>query len=274
MDPTANQRYHDRVAARYDDVYDGDPYHDFCREIQLRHLRQFLPRDAGARVLDAGCGTGWFGLRLAKSGYRVDFLDLSRNMLDRARANYAAAGLGGDPAFVHADLERPEGLERSAYALVVAEGDIFSFVDNPVRAARAVRELLRPDGALVASFDQRFAGLEFYLDKGDVDALARFVRDGRSEWLGGHGDERFPTRMFSPAEVRDVLERGGFEVASLIGRTVLPLRKRKALLEDRALRRRLLELEEKLNRVEAALGLATHLEAGARVRSGPGSGAA
>ena len=81
-----NERYHDRIAGRYDEIYEDDPYHQLCRELTFRHQKPHLPRDLSGRVLDAGCGTGVFGLRLAKSGYKVDFLDISQKMIDQARA--------------------------------------------------------------------------------------------------------------------------------------------------------------------------------------------
>ncbi len=47
----------------------------------------------GARVLDAACGTGMHTLALAQRGYQAAGADLSPGMIDRARANAAAAGL-------------------------------------------------------------------------------------------------------------------------------------------------------------------------------------
>ena len=57
-----NETYHDRIAARYDDIYDRDPYWDYYFEVGSRHLRRYLPADLAHPVLDAGCGTGLYGL--------------------------------------------------------------------------------------------------------------------------------------------------------------------------------------------------------------------
>lgn len=264
MKRSRNQRYHDRVAHRYDDVHADDPYHALCREISFRHLKPHLPRRLATPVLDAGCGTGLYGLRLAKSGYPVDFLDLSEGMLEQARRGYAALGAAHKARFVRADLERPEGLAAGCYGLVLAQGDVLSFVADPDRALRAVRTLLAPGGILLAAVDQRFAGVEHYMERGDLKALARFLKDGRTSWLGGARDERFPMRMFTPAEARRLFAAAGFEVLSMIGKTVLPLRRHRELLADPARRRELLRLEEAIHGVEQALGLAPHLEILAR----------
>ena len=54
----ANRKYHDRVAAKYDQVYDT-AYWRMYREISWRHLKPFLPVHRPARGADLGCGTGW-----------------------------------------------------------------------------------------------------------------------------------------------------------------------------------------------------------------------
>jgi SAM-dependent methyltransferase len=48
---------------------------------------------AGLRVLDAACGTGMHALALARLGIQVSGADLSLGMVERSRANAAAAGM-------------------------------------------------------------------------------------------------------------------------------------------------------------------------------------
>jgi ubiquinone/menaquinone biosynthesis C-methylase UbiE len=71
-----NRRYHDRVAGRYDAMYDR-PYWRFYRDLSWRHLARFLPEQRPAWAADLGCGTGWFGRKLLKAGFDVIFLDPS-----------------------------------------------------------------------------------------------------------------------------------------------------------------------------------------------------
>ena len=53
-------------------------------------------------------------------------------------------------------------------------------------------------------------------------------------------------------------------MVSIIGKTVLPLRRFQEQLRDREVRERLIKLEEKLHGREACLGCAAHLEFVAR----------
>lgn len=59
----------------------------------------------GARVFDAGCGTGLFSLRLAQRGFLVTAADIAPQMVQTARAAAEQAGLGGQVRFVVGDLE-------------------------------------------------------------------------------------------------------------------------------------------------------------------------
>jgi SAM-dependent methyltransferase len=67
-------------------------------ERQLQSLAaQMQPVQAPSdlRVLDVACGTGRHAIALAQRGYSVTGVDLSPAMIERARANAAAAGVDG-----------------------------------------------------------------------------------------------------------------------------------------------------------------------------------
>ncbi|PJM97720.1 class I SAM-dependent methyltransferase [Streptomyces sp. CB01373] len=106
---------------------------------------------AGARVLDAGCGTGRVMIRLAELGYDCVGVDLDASMLAVARKQ--APGL---PWF-QADLAafEPDRLGIAAdFDLVVAAGNILPLLAAGTEAAVVGRlaAVLRPGGLLVAGF--------------------------------------------------------------------------------------------------------------------------
>jgi ubiquinone/menaquinone biosynthesis C-methylase UbiE len=77
-------------------------------------LRALLPALGGLRVLDLGCGFGWFSRWARQNGAsRVLGIDVSRKMLTRARAETH------DPAinYLRADLDRLR-LQSSSFDLV------------------------------------------------------------------------------------------------------------------------------------------------------------
>ncbi|MFJ8950940.1 class I SAM-dependent methyltransferase [Streptomyces sp. NPDC102381] len=106
---------------------------------------------AGARVLDAGCGTGRVMIRLAELGYDCVGIDLDASMLDVARERAPQL-----PWFQTdlADFD-PTALDIAAdFDLVVAAGNVLPLL-TPGTEATVVERLaaaLRPGGLLVAGF--------------------------------------------------------------------------------------------------------------------------
>ncbi len=101
----------------------------------------------GARLLDAGCGSGQFALAFAARGARVAAVDLSPAMIERARAHAAARGLAVDWRL--GDLSRlvdPLAVYDAIHARVSLQ-----FVPDVPAALREFRRILRPGGRLFAS---------------------------------------------------------------------------------------------------------------------------
>lgn len=260
------QKYHDRVAGRYDDTY-GDAYWQFHDALTWDHLRPFIPDDLGAEIVDLGCGTGKWGLELLKSGYRVTFVDISAKMLDAAKEKVEQMGGTSRATFLRADLVDLSALEAGRFALATAFGEPIGCARSAIDALSSIRRILRPGGLLVATFDNRLACLDYYLQRGTLDELERFLRDGRTNWLTARSEERFPIQTFDMDSLRATLDRAGFELIDAIGKTVLPLRHYRELLEDPASRRRLIRLEKYLWRNPFAMGRANHLQIAARPRT-------
>lgn len=259
------QKYHDRVAGRYDDSYD-DAYWRWHDGLTWDHLKAFLPVDLASEVADLGCGTGKWGLRLLASGYRVTFVDVSPKMLDQARARAEETGCAGRAAFVQADLMDLGALEEGRFGLATAFGEPIGCAATPAAALKEIRRILAPSGTLVATFDNRLAAIDYYLQSGDVTSLAQFLRSGRTHWLTRDRDEQFPIQTFAPADLARLFQAAGLELIDLVGKTVLPMRHHRQLLDDPPQRRRLAALEKTLWRDPAAIGRAAHLQAAARVR--------
>lgn len=111
-------------------------------------IRAMLPPLAGARVLDLGCGFGWF-CRWARGAGAATVLglDLSENMLARATAETA------DPTITYrrADLEAPSLPENSfdlAYSSLA-----FHYVAAFPQLLGAIHAALAPRGHLVFSME-------------------------------------------------------------------------------------------------------------------------
>jgi SAM-dependent methyltransferase len=111
-------------------------------------IRALLPDLAGKRVVDLGCGFGWFARwARAQGAAHVLGIDLSENMIARARADT------DDPhiEYVIADLDRLELLEASfdfAYSSLALH-----YVEDFGRLARTVHRALIPAARFVFTIE-------------------------------------------------------------------------------------------------------------------------
>ena len=118
------------MTSRYYDDH-AQAFFDRTAEVDLSDLRAvFLEhlRD-GARILDAGCGSGRDAKAFAALGYQVEGLDASSKLAEMARAN------AGVPVHVGRleELDRPnefDGIWCCAAALHVAQRDILATLDR------------------------------------------------------------------------------------------------------------------------------------------------
>ena len=176
-------------------------------------LRALLPPLDGRRVLDLGCGFGWFCRWAREHGAaRVLGVDVSERMLARATAETH------DPAivYVRADLER---LELPAAGFDLAYSSLaFHYVEDLAGLLTRVHAALAPGGALVFSVEHPLC----------TARATRMVgrRGGRTTWpVAGYLDEGPRSTDWLAAGVIkqhrtiatyvDLLLRAGFALAHL-----------------------------------------------------------
>ncbi|MDB5291253.1 MAG: Methyltransferase type 11 [Phycisphaerales bacterium] len=255
-----SRRYHDRVSRQYDSIYE-DPYWHFHDELTWRLIKPHLPRDAGAYCADLGCGTGKWGLKLLKSGYAVTFIDHAAAMIEQTRAKVQAMGPRAKRAtLIAADIIDLPMVERDSMALILAMGDPLSICSDAHAAAREMHRIARPGGVVIATADNKLAALDHYVQRGNLDALEEFARTGRTNWLTADERERFELTTFTPLSLRKLFEQSGFDVLSLTGKPIIPVRDNKILLEQPDAVERLLRMEADLSKDPAAAGRAGHLQ--------------
>ncbi len=120
----------------------------------------------GSRILDAGCGTGRVGGRLAQHGHTVVGVDVDPALIEYATTDFPeATWLVGDLAL----LDLPAAGVREPFDLIFAAGNVLGFLAPSTRVATLVnlRNHLVTNGRVVLAygagrgypFDEFFADL-------------------------------------------------------------------------------------------------------------------
>ena len=171
---------------------------------------------AGARVADVGCGTGWSSIAIAKAYPNVtdEGIDLDSASIQDAQANALAAGVGDRVHFEVRDAGDPK---LAGQFDVVTAFETIHDMAHPVDALRAMCSLARP-GAYVIVMDEK-ADEEF---TAPGDELQRFLYG----WSAVHclavgmtePDSAGTGTVMRPAILREYARRAGFA-----GVEVLPI---------------------------------------------------
>ena len=155
MTQWSNQAAIDRWAAMpYDAVAEMANDGDFSkRHLVNPVLLRMLGDVAGRRVLDAGCGNGYFSRMLARRGALVTGVEPASALFDFAVHSERAEGLG--IRYVQADLCELDG-PRPAEDLgepfdAVVASMVLPAVPDWTRAMRACVQQLRPGGRFIFS---------------------------------------------------------------------------------------------------------------------------
>ena len=126
MDSERARPFYTAFAWAYDLLVDR-PVEAECDHVALALAARGVP--PGARVLDAGCGTGRYAAPLARRGYRVTGVDRSADLLAVARAR-----LDG-PAVAYARADLLALPVRRAFGGLLCRGVLNDLLDDDSRGA-------------------------------------------------------------------------------------------------------------------------------------------
>ncbi|MCK5764219.1 MAG: methyltransferase domain-containing protein, partial [Clostridiales bacterium] len=74
----------DKEAMTYDDWY-KTKLGSFVDEVETACIFNMLDFPRGSKILDVGCGSGNYSIKLAELGYEVTGVDMSKEMLKKAK---------------------------------------------------------------------------------------------------------------------------------------------------------------------------------------------
>lgn len=152
--------------------------HSHMAKRWLQEISVHLPekgQDSGngsPKILDVGCGTGFFTILLAKEGYQVTGTDLTPEMVEKSRL--LAAEEGVDATFLRMDAELLS-FEDHTFDVVISRNLTWTLPDVE-QAYREWFRVLKPGGILL-NFDANY-GMSDFTDKSDLPKTHTHYRVG------------------------------------------------------------------------------------------------
>ena len=118
----------------------------------IDELNKWIPKGQALDILDAGTGTGYFALLLAKEGHRLTGIDLTESMLETARENEKLFDVGIDFKLMNV---QETTFPSESFDVIVTRNVTWTLPD-PEKAYREWHRILRPGGILL-NFDANYA---------------------------------------------------------------------------------------------------------------------
>ncbi len=216
------------------DIYDGFGSEEFCLSMVthvMENLEKYrLPR--GAEILDIACGTGVITTELAKEGYQMIGLDLSKDMLRHAQQR--AARLGVNIRFVRADMRSFELQQKTPCIISTHDSLDHLFEDDELdQAFQQIAKALRPQGLFLFDMNcwegiRHLDGRTVFVENPDRSGAYYLIAEDRTletnivGFLRVEGnlyerfDETLFQRCYSNEEIEERLDRFGLELLERI----------------------------------------------------------
>ncbi|WP_101509973.1 class I SAM-dependent methyltransferase [Thermotoga sp. KOL6] len=231
--------YYDRVAEKYDSMYDNPRWHLYHELLQC-FLKEHLKEPC--KILDLGGGTGRWSLFFQNRRFDVVMVDPSEKMLKVAK----------EKGVKNVIKARAESLPfpSESFDGVLALGDVLSYVENRDKAFSEVRRVLKPKGVLVAMVDNFYTFLQQIVETNGWNWIHRFVSTQTIEI----GDVAFSFRSYAfKPEDFEALE--GFDMVDIRGIGVFNYTETQ-IEKNRDI---IIELEKKFSKDEHILWKAEHI---------------
>jgi SAM-dependent methyltransferase len=130
-------------ARRYAETVDSKPWNAFYERPATLSL---LPPLKGLKILDAGCGSGWYAEHLFRQGGRVTAIDLDADFVALTKAR-----VGKRTRVIQANLAEPLAFAKDKEFDLVVAPLVMHYLRDWEPVLREFHRVLRPAGLLVLS---------------------------------------------------------------------------------------------------------------------------
>ena len=205
---------------------------ELYEEACWHYIEPALPEVDTSTILEAGCGTGRWVMRLAPLGYRMVLSDLSPAMIGYAREKVERLELSDRVTGYYAlDICDMHALPDASFDLVLALGGPLTLCRDAGLAAGEFRRVTRPGGYVICDVANRYRTALDLVRENQTGQLARVLDAGQFARPDGLTDHRF-----GPRELAALFEAHGMEALHVAGVCpffdLLPTAEQVSILDD------------------------------------------
>lgn len=181
---------------------------DMALKRRARRIIEELEPADGDRILDVGCGDGFYLHLLSNLGMKLKLtgVDFDENALASARKNLK----GKKIKLVQADLMKKLPLKVDSFDKIVMS-EVVEHLPDDIKGLKEVRRVLKKGGTLVVTVPNH--NYPFFWDPVNwvlEHLFATHIKDGF--WAGIWNQHK---RLYTPKEIKKVLEKSGFKVEAV-----------------------------------------------------------
>ena len=213
------REFYDKFSRMDWEEVDSSAYSKVEHAITVHYLDKYLP--SRGIVLDAGSGPGKYSIELAKRGYDVILLDISRVQLRIAREEIAK--LPTDvrshiKGYIQGTIEDMSMFPDGMFDAVICLGGTMSHLvdcDSREEAADELARVAKDGGPVFVSVLSFYGALRKVLTEypEDMDKIPEFLESH----LNPGGATFTDCFFFTPEEMVDLLARKGIEIVEYVG---------------------------------------------------------
>ena len=177
-------------------------------------LRKKIGGDTG-EILDIGAGTGFLSIMLAELGYRVVGIDISEEMMERAKKK--AVDRGVEAEFKLGDAENLS-FETGSFDAIVNRAVLWT-LPNPEKALAEWKRVLKPGGRLCFFLHESRPDGITHRFRRQLGNLVVLIAERRNPWNQLHNSEKLGAELpfrggVEPSVITKLIEESGFERVS------------------------------------------------------------
>jgi len=145
-----SRSYYNNTSQDYDSTHESSSGPYFEKFTQA--IFDFIKIPPHARVLEAGCGTGRFTLKLLNKGYEVFAIDYSQNSLSVLESKAKKLKLDGNLKTFCMPVESLSNKELPLFDVVIGSY-LLHHVYNPFLALKAMKKIAKPHTGLIVCIE-------------------------------------------------------------------------------------------------------------------------